>query len=150
MTFERLAALEESHIRDLHALYQDEWWSGGRRLEDIRRMLDRTDHVVAFAESGTGRLAAFARVLTDGVYRATLYDVIVAAPFRGKGLGRKVVEAILQDPELSRVEAIDLCCRPELLPFYAQWGFTEVPPEVRLARLRRGAAGGSPTARTSS
>jgi hypothetical protein len=58
--------LTEAQAHELVALYQKEWWTKGRQLEDVRRMLEQTDIVVAFCERESRRLVAFARVLTDG------------------------------------------------------------------------------------
>lgn len=74
--------LSEKQVEELTTLYQKEWWSQGRRLDDVRRMLAGTDLVFAFEDAQSGELAAFARVLTDGVYRAYLFDVIVKETHR--------------------------------------------------------------------
>ena len=115
--------LTEAHILDLHELYQHEWWTQGRRLEDIRRMLAATNVTIACEDTASGQLIAFSRVLTDTVYRAHLFDVIVAKGYRGQGLGGRLVESVLEHPRV-RVERIWLSCRPELVPFYEKWGFS--------------------------
>lgn len=37
---------------------------------------------------------AFARILTDYVYKALILDVIVEPAYRGRGLGRLLMESI--------------------------------------------------------
>ncbi|WP_051358128.1 GNAT family N-acetyltransferase [Rubidibacter lacunae] len=123
--FTAIAQLSDAQVDELYQLYQREWWSQGRQPDDICRMLAHSDEVFGFCEPRTGRLVAFARVLTDYVYRATVYDVIVAKSCRGSGLGRRLVEAIVSCPQLQSVERIQLDCRPELVEFYAKWGFHE-------------------------
>src|SRR5262249_61745691 len=116
--------LTTAQVEELHALYQNEWWTCGRTLEETRVMLAHTDLVFAICESGSGRLAAFARVLTDRVFKAFIYDVIVAPPHRGNGLGARLMNRILEHPSLRPVKHLDLNCRPELTGFYARFGFT--------------------------
>lgn len=116
--------LNDKQVEELWALYQREWWTESRRREDVRRMLAGTGMVIALEDSETGELVAFSRVLTDGVYRAHLFDVIVKESHRGRGLGQAVIDAVLEHPVLSRVEKIILSCRTELVPFYERWGFT--------------------------
>jgi len=116
--------LTPEHIKQLWQMYQGEWWSRGRRIEDVRRAVQHSDVVFAFCDSETGRLAAFARVLTDFVYKAVIFDVIVERAYRHLGLGRTLLEGITCHPALLFVEHIELYCRPELIPFYEQWGFT--------------------------
>ena len=54
-------------------------------------MLRHTDHVSGVCDAKTGRLLAFARVLTDGVFKAFVFDVIVAAECRGRSLGSRLM-----------------------------------------------------------
>jgi len=70
-------------------------------------------------------LAAFARVLTDWVYRAIVFDVIVATDYRGRGLGATLVEHITTHPRLAQVECIQLFCTPDMQPFYQKYGFSQ-------------------------
>lgn len=124
MAVRLIERLNEKQVEELTALYQKEWWTKERRLEDVRRMLAGTDILIALEDTETGELVAFARVLTDGVYRAHLFDVIVKESHRGQGLGRAIVHAVVAHPALSSVEKIILSCKPELVPFYERWGFS--------------------------
>ena len=120
---------------ELHALFQNEWWTKGRELDDVREML-QSSLVIAFAERETGRLVAFCRLLTDYVYRGMIHDVVVAPEWRGRRLGRHLVEAILAHPRLQRVESMTLSCLPDLVPFYEKWGFTVYADEARRSMVR--------------
>jgi GNAT superfamily N-acetyltransferase len=122
--FQFLNRLTGAHIEQLWRMYQDEWWSRGRNLNDVRRAVEHSDLICAYWDPATGRLAAFARVLTDFVYKAVIFDVIVDRPHRRRGLGRLLLEAVTSQPALLFVEHIELYCRPELVPFYKRWGFT--------------------------
>jgi GNAT superfamily N-acetyltransferase len=86
-------------------------------------MLAGTDLVLALIDRATDRLVGFARALTDWRYRAYVYDVIVAAEWRDRGLGRVLVDAVLA--RLEGVESIELSCQPEMIPFYRRWGFRD-------------------------
>jgi predicted GNAT family N-acyltransferase len=68
-----------------------------------------------------GRLVGFARVITDGVYRALLEDVVVDETLRGQGIGQALVERMLE--RLTHVQQILLVCGEHLIPFYAPFGF---------------------------
>jgi GNAT superfamily N-acetyltransferase len=135
MPIERIEQLTGQHIKQLHALYQAEWWTQDRQLEDVRRMLQHSDVIIALGEADTKRLAGFARILTDYVYKALIFDVIVAESQRGHGLGRVLMDAILNHPDLAAVRHFELYCLPDMLPFYRQWGFTADLGELRFMRL---------------
>ena len=135
--FQFIERFDERHIRDLHALYQGEWWTKGRTLEEARRVVGGSQRVFGICEAGGGRLVAFARVLTDGVFKALIFDVIVAPDARHAGLGRALIRRIVEDPELSGVRHVELYCREELIPFYKPLGFSADLPEVRFMRRTR-------------
>ncbi len=116
--------LTDGQARDLHVLYQNEWWTRGRTLEDTRTLLLYTDHLFGICERSTGHLAAFARVLTDRVFKAFIFDVIVAPERRGKGLGSRLMRRIVAHPDLRAVKHFELACLGELAPFYRRFGFT--------------------------
>ncbi len=136
MTFEAIENLSEAQIEDLYQIYQSQWWSKERQKSDIDRMLEHSDVIVAFCDPNSKRLVAFARILTDYVYRALIFDVMVETSYQGRGLGRMLMEAIVDRPELKSVEALILCCLPEMQEFYEKWGFME--KEKNLLLLIRG------------
>ena len=131
--FQFVNRLNGPQLQQLCELYQSEWWSRGRNLADVRRAVDRSDVVCAFCNLD-GRLVAFSRVLTDFVYKAVVFDVIVAREHREIGLGQRLLDAILCHPALLFVEHIELYCRPELVPFYKKWGFTADLNQLRFMR----------------
>lgn len=116
-------ALDARLSEDLWGLYQEEWWTRGRTLADVRAMLAQSGVVLGLQDQDTGRLAGFARVLTDGVYKALILDVIVAEAWRGAGVGRRLLDAVLSHPALVGVAHFELYCLEEMVPFYEQWGF---------------------------
>jgi GNAT superfamily N-acetyltransferase len=133
-TFQFTSRLSCPQLEQLWRMYQAEWWSRGRRIQEVRRAVQHSDLVFAFCDSETGRLAAFARVLTDYVYKAIVFDVIVDREYRDLGLGRSLLDAITSHPALLFVEHLELYCRPDLIPFYEKWGFTADLNKLRFMR----------------
>jgi predicted GNAT family N-acyltransferase len=141
MTSYRFVEQIDDRLRaDLMELYRHEWWTNARRDETVARMLQHTDLVVGVCADPGGQLVGFARVLTDRTFKALIFDVIVSEAYRNAGLGRRLIQYVLDHPMLAQVAHIELYCRPELIPFYEQWGFAMPGPEVNLLRLqpRRG------------
>jgi ribosomal protein S18 acetylase RimI-like enzyme len=68
------------------------------------------------------RLIGFGRVLSDFIYRATIWDVIVDRAYQGQGVGTEIVQRILKHPRLERVELFWLCTRRP--GFYEKLGFS--------------------------
>jgi predicted GNAT family N-acyltransferase len=79
-------------------------------------------------------LVGFTRVLSDGVYVALVLDVVVRADSRRHGYGRSLLAAVLADPRFTGVRSIELVCQPDLVAFYARFGFTDRVGRSRLMR----------------
>jgi ribosomal protein S18 acetylase RimI-like enzyme len=133
MEYQLVENLSEQQIQQLHNLYQNEFWSKGRKLNDIHTMLQNSDMIFAFADQDD-KLIAFARLLTDYVFKATVYDLIVAPSCRDQGYGKKLMDTILEHPALQQVNHIDLHCLPEMFDFYRRWDFTTDLNGVQLMR----------------
>jgi predicted GNAT family N-acyltransferase len=137
MTNYRVVEQIDDRLRgDLMELYRHEWWTDARREVDVERMLQHTDLVVGVCTEPDGQLVGFTRVLTDRVYKALIFDVIVAQAHRRTGLGRRLVQYVLDHPMLADVKHIELYCKPELIPYYEKWGFSRPGPEVNFLRLQ--------------
>ena len=108
----------------MHALSQQMWWSTARTKEEIKTMLE---HCIPFAVIGndTQRLVGYARVLTDEVRYAYIYDVMTEEHLRGRGIGKMIMQSILTHPKLSRVKYFELTCTPEMIGYYKQFGFSD-------------------------
>ena len=80
MTSYRFVEQIDDRLRDdLMELYRHEWWTSQRRDEDVARMLQHSDLVVGVCTDPGGQLVGFTRVLTDRVFKALVFDVIVAS-----------------------------------------------------------------------
>jgi ribosomal protein S18 acetylase RimI-like enzyme len=104
----------------LQQLYQHAPWARGRSLDGIAAMLARTDY--HFSAWDGDRLIGFARVLTDGIYRATLWDVVVHPDYQKRGIGEELMQSVLRHPVLARVEKFWLNTRDKFA-FYEKLGF---------------------------
>jgi predicted GNAT family N-acyltransferase len=117
-------SLSEPQLLQLAELYRNEWWCKDRTLDDIRLMVNHSDIVFALAHDKADAMVAFARVLTDRMYKAIVFDVIVDPRFRGQGLGDRIMEEVVNHPLLREVQSIELYCLPAMAPFYERMGFS--------------------------
>jgi ribosomal protein S18 acetylase RimI-like enzyme len=107
------------------------FWASGRSEHELRRMLTGSQAVVS-AWQGS-RLVGFGRATSDGVFRAVLWDVVVAGDHQGRGLGRRIVEALLLQPAVYGVERVYLMTTNSA-GFYEQLGFTAVDSQRLMLR----------------
>ena len=137
MAVRRVEDWTDELIAELVELYRATWWTAGRTPADVRRMLEGSDVVIGFQAEADERLIAFARALSDGVYKALVFDVIVTEAWQGTGLGRRLIDAVLAHPRVASVRHVELYCRAEMLPFYDRWDFADTRDEMHLLRRQQ-------------
>ncbi|HEV7652499.1 MAG TPA: GNAT family N-acetyltransferase [Actinophytocola sp.] len=128
------AEVGSDRLPQLMELFAEAWWARDRSPDDVARMVAASDLVFGLVHRASRRLVGFARVITDDVYLALVLDVVVAAEFRGTGLGATLLDAVVGHPRVAGVRSVELVCQPELMPFYRRWGFTEHVGGSRLMR----------------
>lgn len=130
-TFIYSVRMDCSHIRfcdqrnvdlsQLQALFQvAAFWAKDRSAEDLAVAIANSDPVVTVWDHEV--MIGFARATSDGIYRATVWDVLIHPDYQGAGLGRRLVETILSHPKMSRVERIYLMTTHQQ-SFYQRIGF---------------------------
>jgi predicted GNAT family N-acyltransferase len=104
-------------------------------------MLEGSTEVVAAIErepDGSCRLVGFTRALSDGAFRAIVFDVVVGKAHRSGGLNVRLLRELLNRPSIVACRRVDLLSRPELVPFYERFGFEVVSGSaVRMERHGR-------------
>jgi predicted GNAT family N-acyltransferase len=126
-------ALSAQQVVQLHHLFQQEWWSETRTLEDTQRCVAGSQLCIGLIEP-QGQLVGFARVLTDGTFKAFIFDLIVQQNWRAQGLGKHLLGLIKAHEKLSLVQHFELYCLPEMFAFYTALGFTTEVGGVQLMR----------------
>ncbi len=96
------------------------FWSTKRNKRQLQKMLAKSSVVISIWDKK--RLVGFGRATSDETFRAVLWDVVVANDVQGIGLGRLLVEALLNAPEIKNVERIYLMTT-NCSKFYQQMGF---------------------------
>jgi GNAT superfamily N-acetyltransferase len=116
-------------------LSQESYWAQGRPREVVERTIA---HSLCFGAYRQGQQLAFGRVVTDYAVMGYLADIFVVPAWRGQGVGKRLVAAMLSHPELETLQLILLRTR-DAGAFYESLGFGPVPlPEELFARYRSG------------
>ncbi len=69
------------------------------------------------------RLVGAGRALSDGVWRAAIYDVAVLPAYQGKGIGSTIIRHLI---DAADVEVIMLYAAPGREAFYEKFGFRKM------------------------
>ncbi|MBW4685279.1 MAG: GNAT family N-acetyltransferase [Komarekiella atlantica HA4396-MV6] len=96
------------------------FWAKGRSLEDLSIAIANSDPVISVSDEN--RLIGFARATSDGIYRATIWDVVIHPEYRGSGVGSNLVQTVLSHPRMKWVERVYLMTTHQQ-EFYEKIGF---------------------------
>ena len=101
---------------------QNTFWASNRSRKDIKKMLGGSLVVISVWQGKN--IIGFGRATTDTIYRAVLWDIVVDKRYQGKGVGKAIVEALVKNPLLSKVEKIYLMTTNHE-EFYSKMGFVK-------------------------
>jgi N-acetylglutamate synthase-like GNAT family acetyltransferase len=108
-------------LHQLQALFnKSAFWARDRKIEDLKIAIERSEPVISALDRD--RLIGFTRATSDGIYRATIWDVVIDCDYQKLGLGRKLLETLLSHPSINRVERIYLNTTHQQ-SFYERIGF---------------------------
>ena len=113
----------EVNLEQLQELFNlSTFWAQNRTMEDLELAISNSNPVVTVWDGAN--LIGLARATSDGVYRATIWDVVIHKDYQGRGLGARLVKTILAHPLLAKVERIYLMTTHQQ-KFYQGLGFAE-------------------------
>ena len=81
-------------------------WAKMRSKNSIKQMLSKSDVVVTLWQKN--ELIGFGRATSDETFRAVLWDVVVDKKYQNCGLGKKIVNSILNNSRVVNVEIVYL------------------------------------------
>ena len=77
-------------------LSEHAYWARWRTRADVEAQLDAAWRLIGAYDTATGRMVGFARAISDGVAFGYLADVFVVGGARGRGLGARLVRAMVE------------------------------------------------------
>jgi GNAT superfamily N-acetyltransferase len=104
----------------VHAFLTTSYWTPGISMEKVRKGIDGA---LCFGMYDQERQVGFAGMITDQASFAYLCDVFIDEKYRGKGLGKWLIESILSHPGLQDLRRIMLATR-DAHKLYEKCGFT--------------------------
>jgi GNAT superfamily N-acetyltransferase len=134
MTLEISTDQDRLDVTMIHSFLTNEsYWVPGISRSSVEKCIK---HSLCFGVYLDGRQIGFARAVTDFVRYAHLLDVFVLPGFRGRGIGRLLLENILAHPELQTIVRYTLGTQ-DAHGLYAQFGFAAFAnPERQMELLR--------------
>ena len=124
----------EIDLIELEALCDAVGWSR-RPLRRVRKALQHSLLRVGLWRHDTRvpRLVGFARCTGDGVVEATVWDVAVHPLYQGAGLGKQLMDYVLEQLRRMGVNRVSLFADPDVVGFYQAQGWELEPLDRRCA-----------------
>jgi GNAT superfamily N-acetyltransferase len=110
------------------------YWAKGRTREVIARY---SEHSLVFGVYDGQKQIGLARIVSDYTTFAWLCDVFIHEDYRGRGIGKWLMETILSHPELQGLRRFLLATR-DAHGLYAQYAFKPLADPARWMELFNG------------
>lgn len=107
----------------IHEEVSSTYWGKGRTWEETQMTIEKSICFGMFDKND--EQIAYARMMTDGLVFAYIMDVVVFDPNKGKGLGKKLIQHILDRPDVKQVNTVALKTL-DAHSFYESLGFKNV------------------------
>jgi GNAT superfamily N-acetyltransferase len=121
-------------LNAVHGFLTNCYWAKGIPREVVARSIE---HSLCFGVyDSSGAQVGFARVISDFATYAYLGDVFVLDSHRGRGLGKWLMECIMQHPALQNLRRWSLITR-DAHGLYAQSGFAPLATPESYMELHR-------------
>jgi GNAT superfamily N-acetyltransferase len=118
----------------VHGFLTNCYWARGIPRETVVRSIE---HALCFGiYDGAGAQIGFARVISDFATIAYVGDVFVLETHRGRGLGKWLMQCIMQHPALQGLRRWILTTR-DAHGLYSQVGFMPVKSPERFMEIHR-------------
>jgi peroxiredoxin/GNAT superfamily N-acetyltransferase len=117
----------------VHTFLKNSHWAATRPIDQINKSILYSECYGIYATEQSNLQVAFARIVTDHATFAYLCDVYVDEAFRGKGLSKWMMEAIMANPSVKNYRRFVLATR-DAHTLYEKFGF-EVLNEAEQKRF---------------
>jgi len=114
-------------IKMIHGFLSRSYWAENIPIETVQRSIDGS---LCFGVFTGDKQIGFARLITDRATFAYLADVFILEEYRGQGLCKWMMEAIMAYAELHGMRRVMLATR-DAHGLYAQFGFTPLSDAQR-------------------
>jgi N-acetylglutamate synthase-like GNAT family acetyltransferase len=117
----------------VHKFLNTAYWSKGRSIEIINKSVENS---LCFGVYNKNEQLGFARVVTDFSIFAYLADVFILEEYRSLGIGKKLIQTILEYPELKDIKRWMLATT-DAHKFYSQFGFNNLDQPEKFMEMKR-------------
>ncbi|MCB1166136.1 MAG: GNAT family N-acetyltransferase [Leptospiraceae bacterium] len=112
-------------------LSEESYWAAGRTREKVEAILKQGLHFGVLNDKS--QTIGYARVISDFLTIYYLADVFILPEYQGQGIGKRLMEHILNHPDL--IDLVALLITKDAMDFYKPYGFQAVQERNRTAMI---------------
>lgn len=109
-------------LSTIHHFLRQSYWAKNIPLSVVQKSIENS---LCFGIYDQDKQVGFARVITDYATFAYFSDVFILESYQGLGLGKWLIQSILEHPDLQGLRRWLLATK-DAQEFYRQYGFQEV------------------------
>lgn len=110
-----------ANLDEIKDIYASVGWT--KHTKEIIQQVFEASNVIALV-TVDGRIVGIGRAMSDGVFNAAIYDVVVHRDFQKQGIARKIMEYLLE--KLRDVSCVHLISTTGNEEFYRKLGLKRI------------------------
>jgi ribosomal protein S18 acetylase RimI-like enzyme len=118
-------------LAEMKEVYMSVGWM--KHSEEVIRQVFESSNVKVIVKADNNRIIGFGRAISDGVFNAAIYDLVVHKEFQDRGIAKKILNHLLE--KLADVSCVHLISTSGNEDFYKKHGFKKV--KTGMARYKR-------------
>lgn len=117
------------NIDSVKALLKQTYWASERTEETIIKSIENS---ICYGVYEGDNLVGFGRVVTDHATVFWICDIIIDENYRGKNLGKKIMEKIMEAKEIDGL--LGILATKDAHGLYEQYGFVKEPVKFMIKK----------------
>lgn len=111
------------NVEGIQQFIASSYWGKDRTLNEVKLTIENSYCFGIYTKDN--EQIGFARVVTDYIYFGYFMDVIIFDKFQGKGYGKILIEAMLEDPTIKSLKTLALKTK-DAHQLYERFGFDKI------------------------
>jgi ribosomal protein S18 acetylase RimI-like enzyme len=108
------------------------WWKDNYDKSKIPKLIKDSFAFAVAIDKNTEKTIGMGRILSDGISDAYIQDLVILPKYRERGIGKKLVKALVNHCHKNKIYWIALIAEPDQDGFYENLGFKKMKNYVPL------------------
>ena len=106
------------------------WWKDTYDPSGIDSLIKGSFAFAVVVDKKSGKAIGMGRIISDGISDAYIQDLVILPEYRGQGIGKQLLTALLERCSSQGILWIGLIAEPDQDGFYSKLGFKQMEKYV--------------------